>query len=143
MASAILAAVIQGLRKVEARAGRHDLRQGAPLHEFHDDERDAVLLADFMDDRDAWMTQRRRGAGLPEDAAPGCGVGFLEDLEGDGAVQYLVVRAVDRAEAAATEDRVNPVVAEVLAYHRGDQPDILQAPPGETFTGPFGTNTGA
>ncbi len=81
--------VAQGLREGK-RARREPLREALALQVLHDQEVDAILLANVIEGADVGVIQGRDGAGLALEALAGLGViGGLrgENLDGHGAVQ--------------------------------------------------------
>jgi hypothetical protein len=101
-------------------AVRDQLRQRLAVDELHRDERSPVRRADLVDRADVRMVERRGGARLSQEAGLVGGVRIgtgVDELDGDQAVQTLVVGPVDHAHAAGAEAGLDPVVAERLANH--------------------------
>src|SRR5688500_7686083 len=103
----------------QSALGDH-LGEQAAVHELHRDERMAVRFADFVDRADVRVCQVRGRAGLVEQARALVrpDLATADDLDRDGAVELLVLRAIHDAHAAGAEARPDPVMAEGLANHR-------------------------
>ena len=82
------------------------LAQGPALHQFHDDEGHAGLVADVMDGQDVGMVQGGSGLGFlletTQTIAIVAEIGW-EDLDRDRAIEASVARAVDLAHSACRE----------------------------------------
>ena len=100
------------------RAFFQTIGESFTLEIFHDDVANAVLFADVVELADVGMIQGRDGAGFAFEACVRFGFFgemFGENLDGDGAVEAGVARAVDFAHAACAEAGLNFVGAELGA----------------------------
>ena len=70
-----LNAIVQGLRHTQA-ALRNQIRQGFPGHQFHHHEIHVILGEDFQNGDDVGVFQTRSCLRLPNEPAPGFGVGI-------------------------------------------------------------------
>ncbi len=116
--------LVERVRDLDADPERLLLRQGAllqPVGErlafevLHHQVVDAVLLADVVEGADVGMVEGGGGAGLTLEARAAVGVlGEVrgQDLDGDGAVQARVARAVDLAHPARAKGREDLVGTE-------------------------------
>ena len=84
---------------------------------LHDEEGDAVLLADVVEGADVGVAQAREDAGLGAEALEALAVLCVrgQDLDGDGAVEARVAGAVHLAHASRSEGRNDLVRAEARA----------------------------
>ena len=91
------------------------------VDELHDDERPGLVLAVVVDRDDVRVVQRGRGLRLLAEARAEVGVAAVlgaEDLDGDVAVELVVVGAVDPGHPALAEQLDQPVAA------AEDRPDL-------------------
>jgi hypothetical protein len=105
-------------------AGTPALRQASgqqlALHQFHDDEGRALVLADVVHRGDVGRGQRGSGAGLVEQAGAGRSVvldGAREELERDPAAEPCVLGGEDVAHRARTQALGDAVVQHLRACH--------------------------
>ena len=119
--------VLQNLLSRE-RALRQAVSQRLPLQKLHNQEVDAILMADIMQSANVGMVQRRYGAGFVVETLPGLGIAgqmTREDFDRDGAVQASVLGAIHLAHAAGADGRKDFVRAEFCAHgkrHMLDSP---------------------
>ena len=88
------------------------------VEELHDQEVGAVLRADVVEMADVRMIQRGNGAGFALETLLEFGIGGEmsgENLDGNGAIEARVFRAVDLAHAAGAERGLNFVGTEFCA----------------------------
>ena len=103
------------------RATMRDVAHRPAFHELHGDVGRTVCLADFMNRADGGMAQSRGGTGFAHETAARDGVFERvsgQELEGDVAVEPLVVSAIDHTHATSTKLLEYAIVAELLAGHR-------------------------
>ena len=111
-----------------------ELVQGAPRHQLGDDEGVARVPAAVEDLGDTRMRQPRRGARLPEPGRVLARVWPVEDLQGDVAVEHLVVRAIDAAHAAAADQLAHYVPSRDANPRPARQrPGVRVIPPGGAY----------
>ena len=99
------------------------LPQALPLQLFHDDERMAVMILDFVDGADAGVIQQGRGASLALEALHGFAIAgevVGEKFYGHVAAQPCVFRLIDHAHATAAQFSQNSIVGDRLADHGPD-----------------------
>jgi hypothetical protein len=135
-----------GVRGVQRPGGLADHRHGAggvhrPLlgqhrgdvaagHQAHVEEQPAVDLAEAVDGHDVRLVQPGGQVRLAAEALAVARVGgevLGEDLERDHAVVLGVERAIDLAHAAATQQGLDPIGAELLQIHRSRAPPCAAA----------------
>jgi len=78
------------------RTLRQAVGQRLALQKFHDQEVDAILMADVMQGANVGMTQRRYGAGFAIKTLPGLGIGGEmagQDFDCDRALEASVLRS--------------------------------------------------
>ena len=88
-------------------SGLQQLPQVHAVHEFHQEEKKAVGLAEFVQRDDAGMIQLRQRLGFAGEAFGERGViadAGRKNLERDDAVQFLLPRLVNRAHAALADE---------------------------------------
>ena len=132
MDDALAVGLVQGVRDLDAvaqhllggeRAPAQAIREGLALEVLHDQEVGAVLLADVEERADVGMVQAGHGPRFALEALAQVGVGremLGQDLEGDGAVEPRVLRAVDLAHPARPEggqDLVGPELGARFERH--------------------------
>ena len=118
------------------RALLEALGQRLALEALHDEECHAVLLADVVEGADVRMAQPGDGPRLALEALEP--VGLLgrrggKNLEGDGAVEPRVPRAVDLAHASRAQGREDLVRAEARPGRKwhGTLADYTAGPPAD------------
>ena len=105
----------------EAPLGNHGV-EGAALHQFHDQDEQAVDLLDGVQRHDVGMVERGDGLRLALDAGAALGVPLQvgrQDLQGHVAVEAGVQGAVDLAHAALADEGAYLETANPLADHLG------------------------
>ena len=98
------------------RAGAHAVTEGVALKQLRNDVGRPVVVADVVDRDDVGVVQESGGAGLLLETAAAVLIGrelTVEDLEGHLAGEAQVLRAVDLAHAATTEERNHLVGADL------------------------------
>ena len=114
--------------------------QRRPVHVLHRDVRDAPSLeldfARFVDDRDVWMVQGRRGPCLSQQPASAVVAGGVaEHLQRHDPAQLQVLGPIHVAHAAGGDPIENAIVRQQLANHANDcANDIF--PDGRNLPGP-------
>ena len=100
------------------RALRNSIRERLALEARHDEEVGALVLADVVERADVGVIEGADRLGLALEALAPIGVRrrfVREDLDGDGAIEPAVLRAIDLAHAAGAEGRDDFVGAEAGA----------------------------
>jgi hypothetical protein len=90
------------------------LAQGLAAHELHGEEDLVAGLADLVDVDDVRVREPGEGLGLAEEggAGPGVAARVVHELDGDLAVELLVVGGEDHAHAAVAEQLEQGVAAD-------------------------------
>ncbi len=115
-----LNAVLQGLLEGQRALGE-TRGEGFAFQALHDQEVDAVLMSDVVEDTDVRMIQAGDGARFALETLPRVGIVrqvFRQNLDSYGAVEPGVAGAVNLAHATGAEGGKNFVGAEA---HPGDQ----------------------
>ena len=115
-----------GLARRERPGPADDRGEVLALDELHDDERAGRVLAVVVDRDDVRVVQRGRVLGLLAEARAEVGVAAVlgaEQLDGDVAIELVVVAAVDRRHAALAEQLDEPIAA------TENRPDLRHAGP--------------
>ena len=89
------------------RTAREPGRERLAVEILHDEELEAVLLADVVERADVGMVQPRDGSGLALEALSSLGLfgGFRrQDLDGHDASDACVVRTIDLAHPSTAEE---------------------------------------
>ena len=84
----------------------------------HNDEGAAVVSSSAVDDADVGMVERRGGAGFAKKTLFVFGAGnqvFGKELEGDGALELGVERAIDHAHTSGSSQAEDLVVADEIS----------------------------
>ena len=116
--------VPQGCFQLEAAAADEAVEGGA-VHIFHDDEIDALIGGDVVDDDDVGMVESRSRLGFQDEASLALGIGgFIgrQDLDRYDPVEVGVRRLVDDAHAAFADLLRDVVMKQALADHTANLP---------------------
>ena len=117
-----LPCVVELLLQREVLSLFDDRPEIGPGEVFHRDEGNALLLADFIDDRDGVVGKPGSHARFPVESrfrVRHVKGNLLDDLQRDVPLQARVVRPVHDPHAAATEFLENLVFADFLHGHTG------------------------
>ena len=93
----------------QAAALAEDIAQATTRHQLHDDVAGPILDTHVKDLHDPRVGQTRRRASLSHAAR--LESGFRDQLDGDGAIEQLVVCAVDAPHATVGDRLVQPITA--------------------------------
>ncbi len=102
------------------RAIEQQRAQRAALHQLHHQKNALAVLAHLIDSRDSRMMQARRGTRLRQHLRTSFGRArgdIRENLDGHGAKQALVVRAIHDPHPSAPKLRADAVMRYRLANH--------------------------
>ena len=108
------------------RATGQQLAEGVPLDVLHDDHLRAFARSDLVDRDDVRMVQRRRGAGLAEEAAAARRVEPLpgQNLDRHQTAQRLVAGLVHLPHATFADLLEKVVVEQGSALHQTHAPSV-------------------
>ena len=104
------------------RALAQPVSKSLAFEKLHYQKINAILVADVVERANVGMVQRRNGSSLAVKALPGFRIlrkMRRKNLDGDGAVEASVERAIDLAHAARAQRRLNFVRTEFRARGQG------------------------
>jgi hypothetical protein len=121
-----LHAEMGGLRRVDRPDPLGQVVQGLAPHVLHDHQQLVLLAMELVDGGDAGMAQASQRHRFGAEAFEHVRVGDIrvQDLDGDLAVEGLVLGQVDGPHAAAADSLENPVLADSSAHHDAEPEDV-------------------